>query len=151
MSVKLNFKIIRRKYNHTTGGNINVLIRNELEKCFTEKGISYSRIYAPSFKYIKVMLASESIVEKVFSNCEHFTDKGFEPNLTMQLRTARTVFCYGFDTSLLEVCDCEAIKTELTQASWDVSNVYILQSKRSMKIEFKTRAKANEFLNISFV
>ena len=93
-----------------------------------------------------MLLASESVVEKVFSNSENFSNKGFEPNLTMQLRTARTVFCYGFDPSLLDVCDAETIKNELTQANWGVSNVYILQSKRSMKIEFNSRATANKFL-----
>ena len=151
MSVKLNFKLDRRKLAHTGGGNINVSIKTELEKCFTEKGLTFSRIYVPSHKFIKVLLASEDLVERVFSNCEHFKSKGFDPCLTMQLRTARTVFCYGFDTSLLDACDSETIKTELIQANWGVSNVYILQSKRSMKIEFKSRATANEFLKVNSI
>ena len=146
MSVKLNFKLDRSKFNPAVGANVNVFIKNELEKCFTEKGILTSRVYAPSYKYIKVLLNSESVVEKVFDCSEHFISKGFQPNLTIQLRTARTVFCYGFDTNLLEACDTETIKHALIAGSWKVSNVYILQSKRSMKIEFKSRSSANKFL-----
>ena len=71
MSVKLNFKLDHRKLVHTRGGNINVSIKTELEKCFTEKGLTFSRIYVPSHKFIKVLLASEDLVERVFSNCEH--------------------------------------------------------------------------------
>ena len=71
----------------------------------------------------------------------------------MQLRYARTVFCYGFDTGLLGACDAETIKNCLIDAtpSWEVSNVYILQSKRSMKIEFKSRTIANKFLELKSI
>ena len=140
MSVKLNFTIDRSRFQS------NVVIKNELERCFTEKGIMCSRVYSPSHKYVKVLLSSESVVDKVFDNKEHFNNNGFQPNLSMQLRTARTIFCYGFDTSLLGACDAETIKQALTDASWEVANVYILQSKRSMKIEFNSRSVANKFL-----
>ena len=148
MSVKLNFKLDRSKF---VVANMNVFIKNELEKCFTEKGILISRVYDPSYKYIKVLLNSESVVEKVFDCSEYFTSKGFEPNLTIQLRTARTVFCYGFDISLLEACDPETIKQALIEVGWEVSNVYVLQSKRSMKIEFKSRSSANKFLEVKAI
>ena len=151
MSVKLNFKLDRSKFNHAVAVNINVNIKNELEKCFTEKGIVSSRIYTPSHKYIKVLLASEKVVENIFNHSDHFINKGFQPNLTIQLRTARTVFCYGFDATLLGACDSETIKQSLVDASWEVSSVYILQSKRSMKIEFKSRTNANKFLEVKSI
>ena len=99
------------------------------------------------------MLSSENIVENIFSHNDYFISKGFQPNLTIQLRTARTVFCYGFDDSLLRACDSETIKQSLIDASpsWEVSSVYILQSKRSMKIEFKSRTIANNFLEMQSI
>ena len=44
MSVKLNFTLDRSKFHPTVGTNPNVLIKNELERCFTEKGIICSRV-----------------------------------------------------------------------------------------------------------
>ena len=82
---------------------------------------------------------------------EHFNSNGFQPNLSMQLKTARTVFCYGFDSGLLGACDTETIKQALIAASWEVASVYILQSKRSMKIEFNSRTAANKFLEANSV
>ena len=151
MSVKLNFTLERSKFQSTVGVDLNIVIKNALERCFTEKGIVCSRIYSPSHKYVKALLSSESVVEKVFEHKDHFNNNGFQPNLSMQLRTARTVFCYGFDTSLLGACDNETIKQALTDASWDVTSVYILQSKRSMKIEFNSRLAANKFLETNSV
>ena len=94
--------------------------------------------------------SSEEVVDKIFSHNDYFISKGFQPNLPMQLRSSRTVFCYGFDTDLLRFCDAETIKLNLTDydPSWAVSNVYVLQSKRSMKIEFKSRAIASKFLEL---
>ena len=94
MSVKLNFKLERSKFGHISGTNISIGIKNELEKCFTEKGLQFSRAYDPSHKYIKVLLSSEKVVDDIFIHKEYFTSKGFQPNLSMQLRSARTVFCY---------------------------------------------------------
>ena len=105
----------------------------------------------PFTQICQVLLSSESVIEKIFEHNEHFNNNGFQPNLPMQLRTARTVFCYGFDTSLLGACDNETIKQALTDASWDVTSVYILQSKRSMKIEFNSRLAANKFLETNSV
>ena len=151
MSVKLNFTLERNKFQSNDGVNLNIVIKNELERCFTEKGLMFSRIYSPSHKYIKVLLSSENVVEKVFEHREHFNSNGFQPNLSMQLRTARTVFCSGFDSSLLGACDAETIKQSLTDAEWEVTSVYILQSNRSMKIEFSSRAAANKFLDTNSI
>ena len=153
MSVKLNFKLEREKFSHITGTNVNIGIRNELEKCFTEKRLQFSKAYNPSHKYIKVLLSSEKVVDKIFSHNDYFISKAFQPNLPIQVRSSRTVFCYGFDTDLLRVCDAETIKQNLTDSdpSWEVSNVYVLQSKRSMKIEFKFRATASKFLELKSI
>ena len=146
MSVKLNFKLDRTKFNHTHGVNMNQTIKNELEKCFTTKRIQFLRIYFPSHKYIKVLLSSEKLVKEIFNVQSFFHDSGFDPSLTMQLKTARTVFCFGFDTDLLRTHESEALKQLLIDAEWEVETVYILQSMRSMKIEFKSRDEAHKFI-----
>ena len=151
MSVKLNFKLDHGKLNQNQGSNTSQYIKNELEKCFTAKSIQITRVYFPSHKYIKVLLPSEKLVDDIFKHELFFTNIGFEPTLTMALKTARTVFCYGFDSVLLSTHDCEAIKQHLIDAEWMVSSVYILQSKRSMKIEFNSRAAANQFLKLKSI
>ena len=69
----------------------------------------------------------------------------------MSLKTARTVFCYGFDPALLSTHDGDSIKQDLIANDWMVSSVYVLQSKRSMKIEFSSRDAANKFLKLKHV
>ena len=148
MSVKLNFKLDHGKLNHNHGSNVNQHIKNELEKCFSTKGIQVARVYFPSHKYVKVLLSSEKLVDDVFKHEIFFVSSGFQPSLTMALKTARTVFCYGFDPVLLSTYDNEAIKQNLIAEDWMVTSVYVLQSKRSMKIEFKSRDAANKFLKL---
>ena len=94
MSVKLNFTIDQRKFNNVLGVNVKQTIKNELEKCFTTKGIAFLRIYVPSHKYIKVLLASEKLIDDKFNVRNYFSDNRFKPTLTMQLKTARTVFLF---------------------------------------------------------
>ena len=146
MSVKLNFKLDRAKVNQTHGVNVDQTIKNELEKCFNSKHIQFIRIYFPSHKYIKVLLSTEKLVDDIFNVKLFFADNGFDPVLTMPLKTARTVFCFGFDPALLTTHDKDALKQLLIEAEWKVENVYVLQSQKSMKIEFKSRDEANKFL-----
>ena len=151
MSVKLNFQIDRVKFNQSNGLNVNQAIKNELEKCFNSKRIPFIRIYFPSHKYIKVLLASEKLVENVFNEQALFSDHGFDPALTMPLKTARTVFCFGFDSVLLTTHDKDELMQLLIDAEWKVESVYVLQSQKSMKIEFKSRDEANKFLKCDHV
>ena len=123
MSVKLNFKIERSKFNQTHGGNADQAIKNELEKCFNSKHIQFIRIYFPSHKYVKILLATEKLVEDVFKARTFFNDKGFDPALTMPLKIARTVFCYGFDPALLTTHDKDAFKQLVIDANWQVESV----------------------------
>ena len=67
-----------------------------------------------------MLLPSEKIVNEIFKHEEYFSNIGFEPTLTMALKTARTVFCYGFDSDLLSTHGCEAIKQHLIDAEWMV-------------------------------
>ena len=110
MSVKLNFKLDRVKVNLTNGVDVNQTIKNDLEKCFTSKKIHVQRIYFPSHKYIKVLLSSEKLVEEIFNVQSFFRDNGFDPTLTMQLKTARTVFCFGFNSDLHRTHDTDKLK-----------------------------------------
>ena len=151
MSVKMNFKLDHSKINQSNGSNDNQNIRKELEKCFSTKGIQTLKVYAPSHKYIKVLLQSEKLVDDIFKHNLFFSNKGFQPALTMALKTARTIFCYGFDPNLLATHDAEAIKQHLIDADWKVSSVYVLQSKRSMKIEFQCKTTANQFLKLKSI
>ena len=151
MSLKLNFKLDHGKINQGNGSGNSQLIRSELEKCLSAKGIQILRVYLPSHKYIKVLLSSEKLVDDIFKHESFFANSGFQPALTIALKTARTVFCYGFDSELLRTYDSDSIKQSLIDASWKVTSVYVLQSKRSMKIEFVSRAVANQFLKLKSI
>ena len=50
---------------------------------------------------IKPFFPIEKVINKVLKKTQNFIAAGFEPRLSMSLKAARTVFCYGFDPALL--------------------------------------------------
>ena len=91
-----------------------------MRKCFNSKHIQFIRIYFPSHKYIKVLLATEKLVEDVFDVRAFFSGFGFDPALMMPLKTARTVFCFEFDPVLLTTHDKDALEHFLIDTEWKV-------------------------------
>ena len=65
----------------------------------------------------------------------------------MALKAARTVYCSNFDLALFDAYTHTAIKEHLIHAKWNVNNVYIMNSKKSFKIEFKTTKEARKFID----
>ena len=68
------------------------------------------------------------------------------PRLPMALKAAHTVYCSNFDLALLDAYTHTAIREHLTHAEWNVKNVYIMNSKKSFKIEFTTTKEARKFV-----
>ena len=118
-----------------------------LQSMLNTKHISYLRMYAPSRNAIKVLFYDENDLNKVFSDKFFFESIGFYPKISRTLKTKRTIFCFGFDASLLQTYDKNDIKDSLEKDDWLVTDVYIMRHNRSFKIEFLTIHHAIQFLN----
>ena len=118
-----------------------------LQVLLNEKHISTLRTYAPSRNSIKVLFPNEEELNKVFTCKEFFERKKFFPRILRTLKTKRTVFCSGFDTSLLETYDKNDIKDLLEKDNWGVSEIFVMNNYRSLKIEFVTIHQARTFLD----
>ena len=129
--------------------DMDLKLKNDLNVLLYEHNVSFIRMYTPSRNSIKIVLLSEVEINKIMTNKDYFTHKGFYPTISMTLKAGRTVFCSGFDLTLLRTYDTETIERLLRGKGWDVLNVYIMKNKTSFKVEFYTTNVANAFLNDS--
>ena len=146
---KLAFKIHRYPYDSTDGMLDREPLRLELQDLLDEKHIPKLRIYAPTRNSIKVLFYNEDDLNKVLICKDFFEDKGFYPKLPISLKASRTIFCSGFDPVLLQTYSKEHIVDYLESNGWLITDIYILKSKTSFKLEFPSTALANSFLNDS--
>ena len=65
----------------------------------------------------------------------------------LSLKACRTVFCTNFDQALLQTYDKNNIMDILKQQKWKIKDIYIMQSRKSFKIEMTSRQEAQKFLN----
>ena len=148
MSYKISFRYNREEYTDDVRITDNRDIKSILYRRFEEKEIISSRIFSPSRNSIKVIFPSDEEVNKVMDDTRHFTSKGLHPKLSMSLKASRTIFCSGFDYTLLAIYNSEqVIKEHLESQNWDIAGIYILKYTQAFKIEFKTAKSANIFLN----
>ena len=145
MSYKLSFKFQRGHYSGSSTEVANK-IESDLKKLLDEKRVISQRFYTASRDSIKVVFPNEGEVNKVLLNTQAYIRTGFEPRMSLGLKSARTVFCAGFDTALLETYSLENIKDQLEGNEWGVKEVYIMRSKKSFKIEMLTTAEAKRFI-----
>jgi len=94
----------------------------------------------------KYFFTEKKELNKALKKKNNFIAAGFEPRLTMPLKAVRTVFCYGFDSALLTTYSAFDIGEQLRQAEWNVRNIYIMDSKKSFKIELNTTLEAKKFI-----
>ena len=147
MAYKLIFKFDRNSYTGSPSPNERKQqIFNDIMKKTNDLKIECTRYYTPSRDSLKVLFHSEKELNKVLKKKNNFIAAGFEPRLTMPLKAARTVFCYGFDPALLATYSASDIKEQLRQAEWDVRNIYIMESGKSFKIELNTTLEARKFI-----
>ena len=144
MAYKISFKFDRSIYNGTEE-QADEQIKNKIQKKLNELKLNYSRQYKPSRDSITILFPSEDMLNKVLDKFDLFKAVGFEPKIMMALKAARTVYCHSFDPTLLLTYTHNKIKELLIQDEWDVKNVYIMNSKKSFKIEFKSTKQAQMF------
>ena len=146
MAYKLSFKINRTRY---TGNaeDINRQINQELVSVANSQRIELLHIYQPSRDSIKVIFPDEKNVNKAMTKSAALKSAGFEPRLSMALKAARTVYCFNLDDTLLNTYTQQDIKESLQQAEWKVKDVYIMNSKKTFKIEMETTQEARKFIN----
>ena len=146
MAYKLSLKINRTRYQ----GNIeevNRKINQDLINITNTQRIEILRIFQPSRDSIKVLFPDEKNVNKALKKSEALKSAGFEPRLSMALKAARTVYCFNLDDTILNTYTHEDIKDRLIQAEWKVKGVYIMNSKKTFKIEMETTLEAKRFIN----
>ena len=150
MAAKLSIKIDPEIYpsvDYRSNVDRTTTIKTNLTTIFDNISVQTARFFQPSRETIKVSIANEKDIEKVFSNITKFTEKGFEPRLTMALRASFTIFITGYDISLTQTYNADDIKKELIDQGWKVENVFILKSKKAFKVQLKNRDEVNKFLN----
>ena len=147
MAYKLIFRFDRNRYTGLPSPNERKQqIFNDLMKKTNDLRIDCARYYKPSRDSLKVLFPSEKELNKALKKTNSFNAAGFEPRLTMPLKAARTVYCHGFDPALLLAYTEQEIKENLIQAEWEVNKVYIMNSKKSLKIEMYNTKEARKFI-----
>ena len=146
MSLKVSFRFNRSRF-HGTLDEINNAIKGTLTAALNNFGVESTNIYAPTRDSIKVLFPSENEINKIFANIDQFKTAGLEPKISMGLKSKRTVFCFGFDLTLLSTYTHEELCQDLKDSGWKVNAVYIMQSKKSFKIEFLTTNEAKKFID----
>ena len=146
-SFKITFRFQRDDYGPDNKTSDDQTLKFKMQELLKEKHISALRIYTPSWNSMKVIFQSEDEVNKVLTNKDYFVNRGFYPKISMALKAGRTIFCSGFDPTLLQTYDTETIEGFLENKGWKVVGVYVMKNKASFKIEFESRELASEFLN----
>ena len=136
MSLKIAFRFDRTNYSSTARQEQNAQIKQKILGIFDQKGIEYCNIYTPARNSIKVIFPSETEVNKVVNNIDIFQTDNFEPRLGLKLKANRTVFCTNLDPTIIGTYDKQDIKESLTEQNWKIKDVYIMKSKKSLKIDF---------------
>ena len=97
---KLSFKVDRTRHR----GNQEEISRSIINGIMTklnDLSIEISNIYNPSYNRIKVLFPNETQVNKTLNKYTELKNVGYEPRIPIPLKAARTVYCYGFDPTLL--------------------------------------------------
>ena len=147
MAFKLSFKILNRNRYNGTSEEINRLITNNLTTALNQHNIEVSRFYNPSRDSVKVLFTTEKALNKAMKKSELLRGAGFEPRMSIALKSSRTVYCHSFDTTLLTTYTENDIIERLREADWKVISIYILSSKKSLKIEMESSEEAKRFIN----
>ena len=145
-ALKLNFRFQRQSHDPQFVFINDEQAKRKLENLFAEFEIQPIRIYDPSRNTIKVLFPTDEEINKVLRRRKDFAKCHFETRLTMALKSTRTVFCSGFDESILRIYGVQEIKRELQGKGWGVVDVYIMQRTKTFKIEFNTRKEAEKFI-----
>ena len=149
MAFKLSFKFDRSNH-HGSYEKVKQSITNDLTQKLNDFGLQPTRFYNPSYSSIKVLFPSDKLINKTLDKYSELKSYGYEPRMPIDIKAARTVYCYGFDTALLATyTQPNEIKDILTQAGWKVREVIIMISKTSFKIVMESSLEAKKIIESS--
>ena len=146
-SYKLSFRFRREDYSLESRTMDNDRLKQKLIDQLELMQIDVSHVHTPTRNLIKALFKNEIELNKVLTHREVLEYSGFHPILSRNLKTKRTIFCSGFDLSLLQTYDKNDIYDLLEKDDWGVSDIYIMNNNLSFKIEFKTIHQALKFLD----
>ena len=146
-SYKLSFRFRREDYSLESRTMDNDRLKQKLIDQLELMQIDVSHVHTPTRNLIKALFKNEIELNKVLTHREVLEYSGFHPILSRNLKTKRTIFCSGFDLSLLQTYDKNDIYDLLEKDDWRVSDIYIMNNNLSFKIEFKTIHQALKFLD----
>ena len=146
-SCKLSFRFKRQNYSEEVRTADNDRLKQKLTNHLQSLEISIAHLHIPSRNLIKALFNNEEELNKVLYHKASFVSIGFLPVLSRPLKTKRTVYCSGFDPSLLQTYSKHDIQEFLENDDWKVTDIYIMNNNRSFKIEFDTTQQASDFLD----
>ena len=118
ITYKLAFRFERNSYSVEDRLEINEGIKNELQSRLADKEIRTIRIYAPSRNSIKAIFPNETELNKVLEHNDYFQRKGLTTKLSMAHKANCTVFCTGFDYTILSSYNKNYILEHLQRQGW---------------------------------
>ena len=118
MAYKVSSKYTRGRYNGTLE-EIHQQINSSLNQALDSIVVPVLRFYTPSRDSIKILLHSENEINKILDKAETLKGLGFEPRISLTLKSARTAYCFGFDPSLLQTFDADRIKSYMEDKHWN--------------------------------
>ena len=146
---RLSFRFERQDYSQDARAADNDRLKLNLRKQLEERHITVTYLHTPSRNSIKAIFDTEDELNKVLSHKESLEHVGFYPKLSKIMKTRRTVFCSGFDPTLLQTYNKDDIQDLLEKDDWVVAGIHIMNDYRSFKIEFNTIYQALQFLENS--
>ena len=146
MATKLTFKIERERFGGTPE-EISRNITNGINRKLNDLSIETLNTYKPSHNSIKVLFPNENQANKALDKYTELKNAGYEPRIPIPLKTARTVYCYALDPSLLSTYSTpEILKSHLLSDGWKARDIVIMNSKKSFKIIMETTSEARKFI-----
>ena len=143
---KVTFRFARDEYGGIDTVEANENIAQTLRRLLDAKGITTLRQFSPSRNSVKVIFPSESELNRALDERPYFQENNCSPRISMALKAKRTVFCSGFDLTLLRTYNKNEIIRELKKNKWDIEDVYLMNNGASFKIQFKSTLQATKFI-----
>ena len=125
----------------------NAPLKQILQSLLVKHSISYDFIQEPVRDFIRATLSDEIQLDKVFRNMDHFVQANLLPSMTLAQKASRTVFCSNIDPANATAYTYEEMKQSLLQQGWDITNIYMTKTKRSIKLQMAQQSLVQKFIS----